>query len=189
VNCGPRSNFLYIVTPFYFYSHYLLYLLYYCFPLDMLIPLFTANRWDWEPHSKLGAKYWVVLCAGSMLLLVQSKALDEAPYKLSGAVAKLAGITFWCLTFSYWFNKPWFLTEGKLAAVLIIPPLVVPNWSVIYINTAPQSIPNGCSDDIWCGQIATQLGTPRGRYDEHSSKFSLSKKPRFIEPVGKSQTS
>jgi hypothetical protein len=29
-----------------------------------------------------------------MLFLVQSKALDEAPYKLSGAVAKLAGITF-----------------------------------------------------------------------------------------------
>jgi hypothetical protein len=29
-----------------------------------------------------------------MLLMVQSKALDKAPYKLSGAVAKLAGITF-----------------------------------------------------------------------------------------------
>jgi hypothetical protein len=29
-----------------------------------------------------------------MLLLVQSNALDEAPYKLSEAVAKLAGITF-----------------------------------------------------------------------------------------------
>jgi hypothetical protein len=29
-----------------------------------------------------------------MLLLVQSKALDEVPYKLSGALAKLAGITF-----------------------------------------------------------------------------------------------
>jgi hypothetical protein len=29
-----------------------------------------------------------------MLLLVQSKALDEAPYKLSGAVAKLGSITF-----------------------------------------------------------------------------------------------
>jgi hypothetical protein len=29
-----------------------------------------------------------------MLLLVQSKALNEAPYKLSRAVAKLAGITF-----------------------------------------------------------------------------------------------
>jgi hypothetical protein len=29
-----------------------------------------------------------------MLLLVQSKALDEAPYKLSGAIAKQASITF-----------------------------------------------------------------------------------------------
>jgi hypothetical protein len=29
-----------------------------------------------------------------MLLLVQSKAMDEAPYKLSRAVVKLVGITF-----------------------------------------------------------------------------------------------
>jgi hypothetical protein len=42
----------------------------------------------------LGAEFLVVLCAGSTLLLVQSKALDEAPYKLSGAAAKLADITF-----------------------------------------------------------------------------------------------
>jgi hypothetical protein len=55
------------------------------------------------------------------LLLVQSKALDEAPYKLSGAVAKLAGITFWSLASSYWFDKSQFLTEGRLATVLIIP--------------------------------------------------------------------
>jgi hypothetical protein len=34
------------------------------------------------------------LYAGSTLLLVQSKALDETPYKLSGAVVKLASITF-----------------------------------------------------------------------------------------------
>jgi hypothetical protein len=56
-----------------------------------------------------------------MLLLVQSKAQDEAPYILSGAVAKLAGITFWSLASSYWIDKPWFLTEGKFATVLIIP--------------------------------------------------------------------
>jgi hypothetical protein len=49
----------------------------------------------------LGAKFLVVLCAGSTLLLVQSKALDEAPYKLSGAIAKLAGITFLSFAFSY----------------------------------------------------------------------------------------
>jgi hypothetical protein len=28
------------------------------------------------------------------------------------------------------------------------------------------------------------LGTPRGRCDAYISKFSLSKNPRFIEPVG-----
>jgi hypothetical protein len=37
------------------------------------------------------------------------------------------------LAFSYWIDKPWFLTEGKLAAVLITPSLGVPNWPVIYI--------------------------------------------------------
>jgi hypothetical protein len=42
----------------------------------------------------LGQSTLVVLCTGSTLLLVQSKALDEAPYQLSGAVAKLAGLTF-----------------------------------------------------------------------------------------------
>jgi hypothetical protein len=39
------------------------------------------------------------------------------------------------------------------------------------------------------GRMTTQLGTPREKYDEYSSKFSLSKKLRFIKPVGKSQTS
>jgi hypothetical protein len=69
----------------------------------------------------LGAKFLVLLCAGSTLLLVQSKALDKALYKLSRAIMKLAGITFSSLAFSYWFDKPWFLTEGRLATVLIIP--------------------------------------------------------------------
>jgi hypothetical protein len=32
-----------------------------------------------------------------------------------------------------------FTTEGRLAAVLIIHSLGVPNWSVIYINTAPST--------------------------------------------------
>jgi hypothetical protein len=36
------------------------------------------------------------------------------------------------------------------------------------------------------GRMTTQLGTPRGRYDEYSSKFSLSKKLRFSDTVGKS---
>jgi hypothetical protein len=35
-----------------------------------------------------------VLCAGFTSLLVQSKELDQMPYKMSEAVVKLAGITF-----------------------------------------------------------------------------------------------
>jgi hypothetical protein len=61
--------------------------------------------------------------------------------KLSGAirsVAKLASITFLSLAFSYWIDYLGFITEGKLAVVLITPSLGVPNWSVLYIiNTAP----------------------------------------------------
>jgi hypothetical protein len=32
-----------------------------------------------------------------------------------------------------------FITKGRLAAVLITPSLGVPNWPVIYINTAPST--------------------------------------------------
>jgi hypothetical protein len=54
------------------------------------------------------------------------------------SVTKLASITFLSLALSYWIDYLGFITEGKLAAVLITPSLGVPNWSVIYIiNTAP----------------------------------------------------
>jgi hypothetical protein len=64
--------------------------------------------------------------------------------KLYGAivrsVVKLASITFLSLALSYWIDYLGFITEGKLAAVLITPSLGVPNWSVIYIiNTAPST--------------------------------------------------
>jgi hypothetical protein len=60
------------------------------------------------------------LCTGSTLPLAKQR-LDEAPYKLSGAVAKLASITFVSLAFSWIrLNLGFFLRE-KLAAVLIIP--------------------------------------------------------------------
>jgi hypothetical protein len=45
VNCGPRSNFLYIALPFYFtrtvyFTSFIIILL----PLDTLTPLFAVNR-------------------------------------------------------------------------------------------------------------------------------------------------
>jgi hypothetical protein len=56
-----------------------------------------------------------------------------AIYKLSGAAAKLASINLLKFgPFSYWFDKPWFHTEGRLPTVLITPSLGVSNWEVIY---------------------------------------------------------
>jgi hypothetical protein len=78
-----------------------------------------------------------VLYAGSTLPLAK-QSLDEVPYKLFGAVAKLAGITFSRLAFSYWIEYLGFITERKLAAIFIKPSLGVSNWPVIYfINYTP----------------------------------------------------
>jgi hypothetical protein len=66
-------------------------------------------------------------------LPLAKQSLDEVPYKLSEAVAKLAGITFHRLAFSYWIDNLGFITEGKLAAIFIKPSLGVSNWPVIYI--------------------------------------------------------
>jgi hypothetical protein len=44
------------------------------------------------------------------------------------------------LAFSYWIDNLGFITEGKLAAILIKPSLGVSNWPVIYfINYTPTS--------------------------------------------------
>jgi hypothetical protein len=73
-------------------------------------------------------------------LPLAKQSLDEAPYKLSRAVAKLAGITFSRLAFSYWIDNLGFITEGKLATIFIKPSLGVSNWPVIYfINYTPIS--------------------------------------------------
>jgi hypothetical protein len=99
VNCGPWSYFHYIAITCLLYSHCLLSShTTITFHSIRSYPLFQANRWDWQPHRKLGTKYLVVLCAGSILPLAK-QSLDEAPYKLSGAIAKLAGITFWSIGF------------------------------------------------------------------------------------------
>jgi hypothetical protein len=64
-----------------------------------------------------------------------------AIYKLSRAVVKLASINLLKFgSFSYWFDKPWFHTEGRLAVVLITPSLGVSNWAVIY--KTPTSTPH-----------------------------------------------
>jgi hypothetical protein len=99
VNCGPCSILLHSYYRLLFTS--IIYFLAnsYLLPHDMFNPLFTANRWDWQPHCKLGQRTLVVLCAGSTLLLVQSYAPEKVPYIncLEQSPSQLAS------TFGSWF--------------------------------------------------------------------------------------
>jgi hypothetical protein len=52
------------------------------------------------------------VCVGFTLMLAK-QSLDEAHYKLSGAAAKLASITFGRLSALLLIDKSWFLTKGK----------------------------------------------------------------------------
>jgi hypothetical protein len=67
--------------------------------------------------------------AGSTLPLAK-QSLDEAPYKLSEAVAKLAGITFLSLAFSWIRLNLGFLLRENLLVYSSYLPLGVPNWTV-----------------------------------------------------------
>jgi hypothetical protein len=51
----------------------------YYLPHDTFNPLLSANRWDWQPHCKLGQSILVVLCAGSTLLLAPKIRSTQAP--------------------------------------------------------------------------------------------------------------
>jgi hypothetical protein len=79
VNCGPRPNILHIY--YRLLSTSIIYFLVnkYLLPHDMFNPLFTANQWDWQPHSKLGQSTLAVLCAGSTLLLALKLRPRQAP--------------------------------------------------------------------------------------------------------------
>jgi hypothetical protein len=93
VNCGPWSYFLYISITYLLYSHCLLYS--HITIAFHSIRSFLCFKQTGEIDNliiSLGTEYLVVLCAGSTLPLAK-QSLDEVPYKLSGAVVKLAGIT------------------------------------------------------------------------------------------------
>jgi hypothetical protein len=76
------------------------------------------------------------------------------------SVTKLASITFLSLAFSYWTDKPWFITEGKLLLCSSYLPLGVPNWSVIYISTGAIKLFSGTvAGELKKNKLPHQLGT------------------------------
>jgi hypothetical protein len=74
---------------------------------------------------------------------------------------KLASITFLSLVLSHTCSiNLGFTTEGRLAVVLIIPSLGVPNWLVIYINTAPSAASGGGPRGLTPGGAGQGLAAP-----------------------------
>jgi hypothetical protein len=90
VNCGPRSILLHILLSTASTVYFPKALLYftankYHLPHDTFIPLFLANRWDWQPHCKLGQSILVV-CRFHV-----ATSADTTPSKTpSRAVAKIS---------------------------------------------------------------------------------------------------
>jgi hypothetical protein len=125
-----------LLLQFYFYS--------YCLLSCILLPFTTRYAQSFvynkpvrlTTSSYVGAKYLVVLCVGSTLLLVKSRA-PAFIWRHCWSVAKLAGINLRkCGSFSYWFDNLGFTTEERLAAVLIIPSSWGSQQSVIYTPSA-----------------------------------------------------
>jgi hypothetical protein len=113
VNNGPRSYFHHIAITYLLYLHCLLYShTFIVFHSIRSYPLFQANRWDWQPHRKLGTKY-LVICVQVPRCSSQSKAWTRHPINCPELLRSLqASPSVVCLLFS-WSTKPWFLTEGK----------------------------------------------------------------------------
>jgi hypothetical protein len=137
VNYGPRSNFLYIAIPFYFYLHYLLscILLSYYHSICAILCLQQTGEIDnlivsWEQSS------WLCCVQVSRCCWGKTRRQAVVSGALVRSVTKLASITLLSLVLSpTGLIYLGFITDGRLAAVLIIPSLGVPNWSVIYIST------------------------------------------------------
>ena len=117
MNPGPffyTDNTIHCNSCFFHYnhcSHFTLLQTNTIFHTIRLILCFQQDRWDWQPHCTVGAKYFVVLCAGSMLLLTPI----VRPANVSGINLQIES-----LSPTGRFNLG-FLIEGKLPVVLIIP--------------------------------------------------------------------
>ena len=102
--------------------------LFYCkhfFPHYTVNPLYSANRWDWQPHWIVGAKYLgCVVC--------KFHVVADAIKPFSGAVAKSASHTFRSdsLLLLVRLNLGFLMRENLLLCSSYLP-LGVPNGSLL----------------------------------------------------------
>jgi hypothetical protein len=137
VNCGPQSIFLhcYYHLPFICFIYILAN--YYLLPLDTLNPFLQQTG---EIHNLIiswGKVLGCVVCRFHVAAGAKLCPRRGAIYKLSGAVAKLASINLRKLVLSPTgsINFGFILREDLLLCSSYLP-LGVPNWAVIYTQSA-----------------------------------------------------
>jgi hypothetical protein len=138
VNYGPRSILLHCYYRLLFTR--IIYILanYYLLPHDTFNPLFTANRWDWRPHCKLGQSTWLCCVQVPRSAGAKLRPRRGVTYKFSGAIMKLASINLRKLVLSPTgsINLGFILRKDLLLCSSYLP-LGVPNWAVIYTPSTP----------------------------------------------------
>jgi hypothetical protein len=125
VNCGSSPLFYICITIY--RKHYLLSasIIYFIgnkrlFPHHTFNPLFSINRWDWQPHCKLGQGILVVLCAGSTLPLTLTPRHQRL---LLASLPKLASnnLREWFLSPTGRLNLGFILRENLLLCSSYLP--------------------------------------------------------------------
>jgi hypothetical protein len=132
VNCGPRSNFLYIALPFTITHSVYFTCITITFYHSIHSILCSQQTGEIDNLIEVGSKVLgCVMCRFHVAARSRSSYINYAP-AFSGAivrsVVKLASITFWSLAFSYWFDNLGFTTEGNFLLCSSYLPLGVPNW-------------------------------------------------------------
>jgi hypothetical protein len=97
-------------------------------------------------------------------------------FSLAGLVFKIGVVSSWSVwsTAGMWPGRP-----------VVMPNMVVFHDDIgVFISVFDRSPWWRGVDDV----NDRPVGNPKRRFDEHSNKFSLSKKSRFNHPIGKSQT-
>jgi hypothetical protein len=147
----PGPIYIILLSPVYFTrTVYFTCILYY-FPLDTLIIFVSSKPVRLTTSSQVGNKVFGCVCAGSALLLAEDESTSIVKRRPCWSVIKPVRITFshHRLSSSRSTLNLGILTEGKLAAILIIPS----SWGSQRAGYSPRT-------RTYCSTLATSFLAP-----------------------------
>jgi hypothetical protein len=118
----PGPILIILQSPVYFPALFTLLAFYYCFPLDTLITFVSSKPVRLTTSSQVGSKVFVCVCAGSALPLAEDESASIVNGALVGVLlSQSASPSVVIVSPLLTILNLGFITEGKLAATLIIP--------------------------------------------------------------------